>query len=125
MNSGRMSGYGERVLFIGAHPDDIEIGCGGTAAKFIGEGKAIAFAIASFHPVDGKIREAEAKEAASKLGLLSFSQILSLRIAATDTITILSSVRSPMAVLGHTASMSFIFLGPSQSLHLRRRRLLI
>jgi LmbE family N-acetylglucosaminyl deacetylase len=69
MNSGRMSGYGERVLFIGAHPDDIEIGCGGTAAKFIGEGKAIAFAIASFHPVDGKIREAEAKEAASKLGL--------------------------------------------------------
>ena len=30
------------ILAIGAHPDDIELGCGGTLAKFINEGKTIA-----------------------------------------------------------------------------------
>ena len=27
------------VLAIGAHPDDVELGCGGTLAKLISEGK--------------------------------------------------------------------------------------
>ena len=30
------------VLAIGAHPDDVELGCGGTLAKLISEGKTIA-----------------------------------------------------------------------------------
>lgn len=30
------------VLAIGAHPDDVELGCGGTIAKLISEGKAVA-----------------------------------------------------------------------------------
>ena len=30
------------ILAIGAHPDDVELGCGGTLAKLISEGKTIA-----------------------------------------------------------------------------------
>ncbi|MBF5027698.1 bacillithiol biosynthesis deacetylase BshB1 [Planobacterium oryzisoli] len=31
------------VLAIGAHPDDIELGCGGTVAKLVAQGKMVAF----------------------------------------------------------------------------------
>ena len=34
-----------RYLFIGPHPDDIEIGCGATAAKLAAEGKTVTFLI--------------------------------------------------------------------------------
>lgn len=34
-----------RYLFIGPHPDDIEIGCGATAAKLAAEGKSVTFLI--------------------------------------------------------------------------------
>ena len=34
-----------RYLFIGSHPDDIEIGCGATAAKLAAEGKQVTFLI--------------------------------------------------------------------------------
>lgn len=34
-----------RYLFIGPHPDDIEIGCGATAAKLVREGKQVVFLI--------------------------------------------------------------------------------
>ena len=33
----------DRYLFIGPHPDDIEIGAGATAAKLVQSGKAVAF----------------------------------------------------------------------------------
>lgn len=34
-----------RYMFIGPHPDDIEIGCGATAAKLAAEGKHVSFLI--------------------------------------------------------------------------------
>lgn len=34
-----------RYLFVGPHPDDIEIGCGATAAKLASEGKQVTFLI--------------------------------------------------------------------------------
>src|SRR5271163_3968538 len=58
--------FGDRILFIGAHCDDIEIGCGGTAAKLAAMGRSVAFAIAADC---GAGRRAEAIEAAAKLGL--------------------------------------------------------
>ncbi|MFC2821447.1 MAG: PIG-L deacetylase family protein [Sphaerochaeta sp.] len=71
-----------RYLFIGPHPDDIEIGCGATVSKLASLGKEIAFLIC----FDGRygletapsgttadeladIRKAEAIESAKRLGV--------------------------------------------------------
>ena len=32
-----MNFYGKRVLFLGAHPDDIEIGCGALISNIVGK----------------------------------------------------------------------------------------
>jgi LmbE family N-acetylglucosaminyl deacetylase len=60
-----------RILFIGAHCDDIEIGCGGTAAKFAQAGNAVAFAIATpeNEVAEQAKRRVEAANAAAVLGL--------------------------------------------------------
>jgi len=70
----------ERFLFIGPHPDDIEIGAGATAARLAAMGKAVKFLICT----DGrygtedpdmdvqkliKIRQEEARAAAASLGV--------------------------------------------------------
>jgi LmbE family N-acetylglucosaminyl deacetylase len=57
---------GTRIMFLGAHYDDIEIGCGGTAAKLAAAGHAIAFAIAADC---GAVRKKEATAAATLLKL--------------------------------------------------------
>ncbi len=68
----------ERFLFIGPHPDDIEIGAGATAAKLAAAGKSVCFLIC----LDGRygsetippeeligIRKAEAVSSAKMLGV--------------------------------------------------------
>jgi len=55
-----------QILFLGAHCDDIEIGCGGTAAKLNATGRAIAFAVAADC---GHARRQEAIAAAATLHL--------------------------------------------------------
>lgn len=68
----------ERYLFIGPHPDDIEIGAGATAAKLVSAGKTVAFLCC----IDGRygsnavppdelipLRQAEAKASAAALGV--------------------------------------------------------
>lgn len=68
----------ERFLFIGPHPDDIEIGAGATAAKLAAAGKKVGFLICT----DGRfgsaeiapqelvpIRQREARASASALGV--------------------------------------------------------
>ena len=72
----------ERFLFLGPHPDDIEIGAGATAAKLAAAGKQVSFLVC----IDGRyglehapegttpeqlveIRKAEAKASAKKLGV--------------------------------------------------------
>ncbi|MBO4678067.1 MAG: PIG-L family deacetylase [Lachnospiraceae bacterium] len=72
----------ERFLFIGPHPDDIEIGAGATAARLAAEGKKVTFLICldgrfglDFAPEGttpeelAKIRVAESKKAAEVLGV--------------------------------------------------------
>lgn len=70
-----------RYLFIGPHPDDIEIGCGATAAKLAAEGKQVTFLILT----DGRygdghsggvkgdelasLRKREAEASAERLGV--------------------------------------------------------
>lgn len=68
----------DRYLFIGPHPDDIEIGAGATAAKLVSMGKKVCFLICT----DGRfgsetvppeelveIRKAEAVKSAKTLGV--------------------------------------------------------
>ena len=47
-----------RVLFIGPHPDDIEIGAGATAARLAAEGKEICFLVC----IDGRYGSGNAPE---------------------------------------------------------------
>ena len=72
----------DRFLFIGPHPDDIEIGAGATAAKLVDMGKAVRFLVC----IDGRfgttnapeglhgdklveIRKQESKASAERLGV--------------------------------------------------------
>lgn len=70
----------ERYLFVGPHPDDIEVGCGGTVAKLAAMGKQITFLIATdgcvgsldsalTHDQIVAIRQEEALQSAKLLGV--------------------------------------------------------
>ena len=54
-----------RYLFIGPHPDDIEIGAGATAAKLAAAGKEVCFLICT----DGRFGDGNAPEVNTKLPL--------------------------------------------------------
>ncbi|MFI5348429.1 MAG: PIG-L deacetylase family protein [Elusimicrobiota bacterium] len=58
---------GRKVVFIGAHPDDIELGAGGTVARMAEEG-ADATMVVVCVPTSLETRAAEAKRAAALLG---------------------------------------------------------
>jgi N-acetylglucosamine malate deacetylase 1 len=58
---------GRTVLALGAHPDDIELGIGGTLAALSQGGARVVMAICSV-PADFETRYAEAKAAAAILG---------------------------------------------------------
>ncbi|MEO7744044.1 MAG: PIG-L family deacetylase [Usitatibacter sp.] len=58
---------GQTVLAIGAHPDDLEIGLGGTLAKLQREGANVVMVVASI-PKDFDVRFAEARRGAEILG---------------------------------------------------------
>ena len=70
------------ILAIGAHPDDVELGCSGTLAKEISEGKKVGIVdltrgeLGTRGSVD--IRDSEAKEAANILGI-SFRENLNFK----------------------------------------------
>jgi LmbE family N-acetylglucosaminyl deacetylase len=58
---------GRTVVAIGAHPDDLEIGIGGTLAKLKREGAHVVMVVASI-PKDYEVRLEEAKRGAEILG---------------------------------------------------------
>jgi N-acetylglucosamine malate deacetylase 1 len=58
---------GKTVVAIGAHPDDLEIGIGGTLAKMQRGGAHVVMCVASI-PKDFDVRMAEAKRGAEILG---------------------------------------------------------
>lgn len=79
-------------MFIGAHPDDIEFGCGGTVSKLINEGHQCIFIVATngdqgsldHDPNDLKnIRQAEAIASAKLLGVKDI-QFLELNDGLTN-----------------------------------------
>lgn len=58
---------GRTVLAVGAHPDDVELGIGGTLARLSRAGARVVMAVASV-PSDYGIRRGEAEAAAKILG---------------------------------------------------------
>ncbi len=63
----------ERYLFIGPHPDDIEIGAGATAAKLAAKGKKVAFLICT----DGRYGEGNVPETGDALAALRKEEAIS------------------------------------------------
>ena len=61
------------ILAIGAHPDDVELGCAGTIAKEISKGKKIGIVDLTKGELgtrgDASIRDTESKDAANLLGV--------------------------------------------------------
>jgi LmbE family N-acetylglucosaminyl deacetylase len=67
----------KKLLFIGPHPDDVELGCGGILSKY-SEGSQITYLILSPCLEDPKNKNIlnEAKNAASRLGLSADALII-------------------------------------------------
>ena len=61
---------GERFLVISPHPDDDVVGCGGTIAKLVGEGKKVKVTYLTLQPGNGYQAEVRRKEALEALGIL-------------------------------------------------------
>ena len=61
------------ILAIGAHPDDVELGCGGTLAKHVAAGHRVAILDLTRGEMGtrgtAELRDAEAQEAARVLGV--------------------------------------------------------
>lgn len=67
----KIKGYFDRILAIGPHPDDIELGCFGTLARFKKEGSKLEFLVLTYGGVRGDVndRKEEAKKSAALLGV--------------------------------------------------------
>jgi LmbE family N-acetylglucosaminyl deacetylase len=83
------------ILAVGCHPDDIEIGCGGTLARYVAEGHAVTYC----HVADGclghavirsdelrVIRANEARKAAEIMGAQKYASlgVPDLEVSAAD-----------------------------------------
>jgi len=64
--------HARRILFIGAHPDDLELACGGTIASLIDRGHAVRALVMSDGRQGGnaQVRTLEARNGANFLGVL-------------------------------------------------------
>jgi LmbE family N-acetylglucosaminyl deacetylase len=77
-----------KVVCIGAHPDDVELGMGGTLAKHVVRGDDVQIVLCTLGGVSGdpKQREEEANKAAKMLGIKG-PQILDLPVSKINRST--------------------------------------
>ena len=78
------------ILAFGAHPDDVELGCGGTIAKAVSKGKKVGIIDLTRGELgtrgNKEIRQKEANEAAKILGV-KFRENLNLQDGFTVSYT--------------------------------------
>jgi len=83
----------ERILAIGPHPDDIELGCFGTLARYKSLGSQISFVVLTYGGKNGEenVRKQEAESAASILGAkIYYGELEDTKISdGFDTIKVL------------------------------------
>jgi LmbE family N-acetylglucosaminyl deacetylase len=102
---------GQTVVAIGAHPDDLEIGIGGTLAKLQRSGARVIMVIASI-PKDFEVRSEEAKRGAEILGcelkvLMNDGPIRLEDIKTCDLVGMLDGLvreYQPAALLTHSSA---------------------
>lgn len=75
----------QRLLFVGPHPDDVEVACGGTVAKLAAAGKQITFlvvtngCVGSVNGLEGEtLVQTRQKEALASAALLGVSDVIFL-----------------------------------------------
>ena len=73
----------ERFLFVGPHPDDIEIGAGATAAKLVAAGKKVCFVVC----IDGRFGTGNAPEGVRGQQLIDLRKQEALASAAKLGVT--------------------------------------
>ena len=73
----------ERYLFLGPHPDDIEIGAGATAAKLAAAGKQICFLICT----DGRFGDGNAPKDCTGQALINLRKQEAIASAAALGVT--------------------------------------
>ncbi|MBT2209290.1 PIG-L deacetylase family protein [Actinomadura sp. NEAU-AAG7] len=114
MRSHARGGAPLRLLVVGAHPDDIEIGAGALVAKAVRAGHEVGFLILTDDPPTAETRRREAVRAAAVLGvpqgLVHFAGLPDGRLR-TDAATVqrvrdTMSGRRPDIVVVHTAADS-------------------
>ena len=74
----------QRYLFVGPHPDDIEIGAGATAAKLAAMGKEICFLIC----MDGRFGDGNAPDGIRGEALVALRKEEAVRSAALLGVTV-------------------------------------
>ena len=114
MATGTRSKSGPRILAVGAHPDDIEFGCGGVLLSEAARGSELFLVICSrgeagSHGTPDE-REAEARAAAKLLGAaIEFLEVggdCHLELSVANSIALARQIRSckPEILLGPTQS---------------------
>ena len=94
-----------RVLAIGAHYDDIEIGCGGTIARHVSNGDEVVFLSVShsgYKSVDGiELRDAETAKAESEraASILNVKDLRCLNLTTLDIKYDLFLINSILSVI--------------------------
>ena len=73
-----------RILAIGAHPDDIELGCGGTMARAAKNGSEVFFLILSFGEMGGVKKDERESEARKSAKILGVKDIIFLGLPDTE-----------------------------------------
>jgi len=104
-----------RILAIGAHPDDVELGCGGALALFKKKGHEVNVLVLTRGEASGDpaIRENECKLSAATIGIdqLMYGNLVDTRI--TDGIDTIKTIQNTIDTIGP----DFVFTHSSKDSH--------